>query len=195
MKTAALLVILCASLAAQPASVEGTVVNRTNGQPMSGVHVRLILGESTDSPEVYGATSDEAGRFSFPQLKPGSYLTLVDRVGFFQMQPKGAKTAGVYTTVKAGERLTDLKLEMAEHAVITGRVLDDNGDPPQNGYVQLMPVSPDTAVQPLVRHPSLRMPMAGIAWLPRPGSTTSWRPRSTWGWAAPRRSAPTALPR
>lgn len=78
MKPAAILVIVCASLAAQPASVEGTVVNRTNGQPMSGAHVRLVLGESTDSPEAYGATSDKAGHFSFPQLKPGSYLTQVE---------------------------------------------------------------------------------------------------------------------
>jgi hypothetical protein len=153
MKPAALLLMLCASLAAQPASVEGTVVNRTNGQPMSGVHVRLILGESTDSPEAYGATSNEAGHFSFPQLKPGSYLTLADRVGFFQMQPKGNKTAGVYTTIKPGEPLTDLKLEMAARAVITGHVLDDNGDPLGNCYVQLMPVPPDTAVQPLGRGP------------------------------------------
>jgi hypothetical protein len=161
MKPAALLLMLCASLAAQPASVEGTVVNRTNGQPMSGVHVRLILGESTDSPEAYGATSNEAGHFSFPQLKPGSYLTLADRVGFFQMQPKGNKTAGVYTTIKPGEPLTDLKLEMAARAVITGHVLDDNGDPLGNCYVQLMPVPPDTAVQPLGRGPYVTLDARG----------------------------------
>ena len=77
----------------------------------------------------------------------------MELAGFFQMQPKGAKTTGVYTTIKPGEHLTDLKLEMAARAVITGRVLDDNGDPPLTGYVQLLPVSPDTAAQPLVRSP------------------------------------------
>jgi hypothetical protein len=37
---------LSAALSAQPASIDGVVVNHAIGQPLSGVHVRLIIGDA-----------------------------------------------------------------------------------------------------------------------------------------------------
>jgi hypothetical protein len=41
-RPAILLLMLTAAIAAQPASIDGTVINHATGQPLSGVHVRLM---------------------------------------------------------------------------------------------------------------------------------------------------------
>ena len=54
------------------ASIEGTVVNTTTGAPLSGVHLRLALQNPDEVvAPVYGAVSDDAGRFSMAGIQPG----------------------------------------------------------------------------------------------------------------------------
>src|ERR1035441_2679712 len=82
MKPALLGFFLCATLAGQPASLEGKVVNQATGLPLAGVHVRLVTGDFTDSGAdqiVYGAISDRAGHFSVTNMKPGIYVVIPDR--------------------------------------------------------------------------------------------------------------------
>ena len=71
MKVTALLVVLCATLTAQSSSVEGTVINRTNGEPIGGAHVGLVTGDMQNATDAYGAISDKAGHFSVSSMKPG----------------------------------------------------------------------------------------------------------------------------
>jgi hypothetical protein len=130
MHRAALLLVCCACLGAQPAAIEGVVVNQANGQPMAGVHVRFLSIASSADGQPYGAISDRAGHFSIASLPAGAYIADALRRGFFFVSPKG-ETPMRRVTLKAGQQLADFKIEMVQGATISGRVVDDNGDPVQ----------------------------------------------------------------
>jgi hypothetical protein len=124
------------------------VVNHATGQPLSGVHVRLITGDAfgfDTADRAYGAISDKAGRFSITGMKPGVYTLTLERAGYLQ-----ARTAVPDTMValKAGQNLAGQKLEMNPRAVIVGRVVDDSGDPVQRVEVMALPVQSDHELGP-----------------------------------------------
>lgn len=130
MRRAALLLFCCACLRAQPAAIGGVVVNQATGEPMAGVHVRFLAAGSASEAQLqpYGAVSDRGGRFSVIGLPAGLYFVSAQLRGFFRMPPKSQPPLS-RVSLKAGQQLTDLKIEMAQAATISGRVLDDNGDP------------------------------------------------------------------
>ena len=151
MKPALLGFFMCAILAAQPASLEGTVVNQATGQALAGVHVRLITGDFSDSGAdqiVYGAISDRAGHFSVANMKPGIYLVISERAGFVAVPPAKPATPVAFVPLKPGQHLAGYKLEMTPHATISGRVVDEYGDPVQHVAVQLEPVAGGAQIDP-----------------------------------------------
>ncbi len=151
MKPALLGFFLCATLAAQPAGLEGTVVNQATGQPLAGVHVRLVTGDFTDSGAdqiVYGAISDRAGHFSVTNMKPGIYVVIPERAGFVAAPSAKPATPVTFVPLKPGQQLAGYKLEMTPHATISGRVVDEYGDPVQHVAVQLEPVAGGAQIDP-----------------------------------------------
>jgi hypothetical protein len=136
--------MLTAALAAQPAGIDGVVVNHATGQPLSGVHVRLMTGDFGNgaSDQAYGAISDRAGHFSVTGMKPGLYLVILERAGFVQAQSPGLMPFA-NVALKPGQNLTGHKLEMTPRAMILGRVVDEYGDPVAGVGVQMQPVPPD----------------------------------------------------
>jgi hypothetical protein len=139
------LLLLAASLAAQTASVEGVVLNQATGQPLSDVHVRVLTGDvATLSVErVYGAISDRAGHFTISGMRPGLYLVVPERTGFVFVRPSGPIPATVLA-LKAGQHITDQRVEMTACGVVSGRVVDDAGDPVPGASLQLRAAPPDT---------------------------------------------------
>src|SRR5580692_7657376 len=144
MRPAFLLLMLTAALAAQPAGIDGVVVNHVTGQPLSGVHVRLMTGDFGNGgiDQAYGAVSDKAGHFSVTGMKSGLYLVILDRAGFVQAQASGVMPFAT-VPLKPGQNLTGHKLEMNPRAMILGRVVDEYGDPVAGVGVQVQPVPPD----------------------------------------------------
>src|SRR5450759_218428 len=141
MKGAILLLLASACLRAQQGSLEGTAVHAVTREPLSNVHVRLIAASFAGITGAYGAMSDRTGHFSIATIRPGTYILLPERAGFLHVQPKGG-TAIPNITIKPGEHVTDYQLEMAPRAVISGRVVDEAGDPVQGLRVQSVPVTP-----------------------------------------------------
>jgi len=133
MHRASLLLACCACLGAQPAAIEGVVVNQATGQPMVGVHVRFLCTASSADGQPYGAISNAAGHFSIASLPVGTYIADAEARGFFYMPPKGEGPVQ-RVSLKAGQHIADFKIEMAQGATISGRVIDDNGDPVQTGF-------------------------------------------------------------
>jgi protocatechuate 3,4-dioxygenase beta subunit len=124
-------------LAAQQASLAGTTVDAIAHKPLSGVHVRLVIRLPGVPPAVYGAISDASGHFSIASMAPGTYAVIGERAGYVYIS---APTIAL----KDGQPLTDFKLEMTPQTIISGRVMDEYGDPVQGVPVEALPVSEDT---------------------------------------------------
>lgn len=142
-KGVVLILILGFTLVAQQAAIEGTVVDQSSGKPLPRVQVHLIPDGPPDSiGETYGALSDSAGHFSVASLKAGRYNVLLERAGYVGVPAKGSfRSPSV--TIKAGQPLTDVRLEMARSSMISGKVLDEFGDPISGVAVNMVPVPPN----------------------------------------------------
>jgi len=116
-------------------------VNASGGQPLAGVHVRLMSGLFDGVKDVYGAISDKAGHFSIATIQPGTYLLVPELAGFVYVPPKSEESAVPGLQIKGGQKLEGYKLEMTPVAVLSGRVVDDFGDPVANVSVELAPAS------------------------------------------------------
>ncbi|MGO9095085.1 MAG: carboxypeptidase regulatory-like domain-containing protein [Bryobacteraceae bacterium] len=135
----------------KPAAVEGTVVNSVTGAPLRKVGLTLSNGEvpgemaamreqfgghSSEMPKVstktFAATTDAAGKFHFDNLPPDTYWITVKKAGFGDQRykPKGA-AAGARGSLRlaAGQELKDVEIRLVPHGTISGRVLDEDGDP------------------------------------------------------------------
>jgi Carboxypeptidase regulatory-like domain len=124
------------------AVVAGTVLNSVTRKPLEGVHVALMPLPMNPAPSfVYGAMSDAAGHFSIQGLPPENYYLMVERQGFIRVPGKDAP-ARLSITVKSGQRLDDLTLEMAPRSILAGRVVDEYGDPVMDAYVEAVPQRP-----------------------------------------------------
>jgi len=123
-------------LAAQQASLAGTTVDAIAHKPLSGVHVRLVIRLPGVPPAVYGAISDASGHFSIASMPPGTYAVIGERAGYVYIS---APT----TALKDDQRSTDFKLEMTPQTIISGRVVDEYGDPVEGVPVEALPVAED----------------------------------------------------
>ncbi len=115
---------------AQSSAIEGAVFDLSTGQPLTGVHVRV----STSAPQPdgggrYGAMSGKDGRFSIANLPAGGYLLQGILPGYITAGKLEGMSVLPGITLKSGQRVTDYKLEMVRHAALTGRVVDEFGNP------------------------------------------------------------------
>ena len=103
------------------ASIRGVVRQPDNGPPIAGATVGAILGRSQPGR----AITDDQGRYEIEGLEPGLYRIQVQgprrAAGFPEMVTKRA-------TVPAEGSLT-VDIELPQHASISGRVVDQNGEP------------------------------------------------------------------
>jgi protocatechuate 3,4-dioxygenase beta subunit len=131
MRRAILLWLIPLCLLAQDSggTVEGMVANASTGEAIRRATVTLRRTDGTTTSRT--ASSDSEGKYIFTDLEPGTYVLTADRNGF---------SATRYTsTIKLdrGQKSSGLVLLMTPHAVITGRVLDEEGEPVVNADVQV----------------------------------------------------------
>src|SRR6185312_5854552 len=84
-------------------------------------------------PRGYGGLADADGRFRFEAVEPGEYSLRANRPGFL-LSSYGSKApaqAGTNLVLLPGQQLSDLNIALFPQAVITGRVVDEDGDPIQ----------------------------------------------------------------
>ncbi len=97
--------------------LEGRVLSST-GEPIRKATVSL----ASDSVS-YVDTSDNEGKFLFENIKPGSYTLSARKTGF----------VGMYETAPyilvPGQSLKDIVMRLPKQAAISGRVVDQDGDP------------------------------------------------------------------
>jgi hypothetical protein len=90
-------VYLCLSVVSMFAAVDGTVTNRTTGQPQSGATVTLYKLGQAGMESVESVKSGAGGKFHIDQTPQGPHLiqTAFDGVTYNHMLPPGSATSGV----------------------------------------------------------------------------------------------------
>ena len=120
------------------ASLQGKVVNQTTGNPLKKTNLLLRPG---NGGKTLTAETDDQGAFSFPTVEPGRYTLTGERTGYAK-QPYGARgaasSAGSVLALTAGQEMKDLVFKLVPNAVISGRVLDEDGDPMANVVVMVL---------------------------------------------------------
>jgi len=128
--------------AEKPASVEGAVLNSVSGEPIRKAEVSLANGNITEemaammrqlpnAPKIPGqtvatktlaATTDSNGKFRFENVPAGTYFLKIKKVGFGEASKDSL-------TVTAGQAVTKLDFKLVPNGTISGRVVDEDGDP------------------------------------------------------------------
>lgn len=115
--------------------IEGLVLDAQTGAPIKRAQIWLNGPQCTDG----GALTDASGRFVLDNIDPGTY-DLSARHSRYLDQRYGAKRPGGRGTaliVAPGQRLKDLEIRLWRAASVTGRVVDEDGQPLKGARVQI----------------------------------------------------------
>jgi Carboxypeptidase regulatory-like domain len=118
----------------QFATIAGTVVSANTGEPLKKAHVALSQkGTSGDDPnrQPLNATTDAVGHFSIEKIPAGSYDLVVSRANYIEAQfgQDQIDKPGAILSLAPGQKMTDLLFRLHRTGIITGRVVDEDGDP------------------------------------------------------------------
>jgi 5-hydroxyisourate hydrolase-like protein (transthyretin family) len=127
------------------ASLSGSVVAMGSGQaiPNASVEMRRIdCNNFSNPPEVVTATTDSSGRFTIQNLRAGGWCLVATVPGGAytpaEYMQRGILGRGATIPIADGQRLTDIRLEMAPTGGIAGRVRDGDGENLAHARVQVM---------------------------------------------------------
>ena len=97
--------------------------------PIAGARIMVILAGRPSGPTGMPpqATTDQDGRFVFDSLTPGDYFVEVQKTGF--APPSIPTVRPRRRTVVAGQLLDGVNFQLQKGAAISGRVLDQKGEP------------------------------------------------------------------
>ena len=120
-------------------TIEGQVVSATTREPLRKASVMLsqigaVQGRS------YTTTTTDGGRFGLQEIEPGKYRLQATKTGYAQFQFSASGPSRQVTTLSLdpGQHLRDIVLRLVPQAVITGRVLDDDGEPMPHVSIQVL---------------------------------------------------------
>ena len=124
------------------ARIEGILINQVTGQPLRKATISLRDAAATpkpgesSTPAAYAVMSDAEGKFVFEDVNPGRYKLTADRAGYIHATYR--TSGGGFLTVGPGQVLKDIRLNITPQGVIAGRVVDEDGDPITEVYVQAL---------------------------------------------------------
>jgi hypothetical protein len=108
--------------------VQGRVVQDPGGQGIRKVKI-VLIGGSGQRREPYEAVTDETGQFKVPDVEPGTYLVQLQRSGY---AASGKANRENRINVIGGQDTRNLLFHVLEAGVITGKIIDLDGDPLPN---------------------------------------------------------------
>jgi protocatechuate 3,4-dioxygenase beta subunit len=114
-------------------ALSGRIVSASTGEPVRRATILLVRSEISpgEPPLAYSASSDAQGAFAMKDVEPGKYRLSATRNGFVNYIYGARSPLRPGTTLSLARRQTvsDLTLKMTPHAVITGRIVDEEGEP------------------------------------------------------------------
>ena len=119
-------------------AIEGSVFNAATGAALRRVNLTLrpsmsgMVQQGPMSPTAsYAATTDAEGKFRIESIEPGTYMLHAERQGFVRQQYNSRATnlLGTPLAIAAAAEIKELNFKLIPQAIVTGRVLDDEGEP------------------------------------------------------------------
>lgn len=123
----------------QNGAVSGTVTDAVTKMPLKKTMVALIGTGSSGrgNPGIPSATTtDASGAFTLSNVAPGKYRLTFDHQNYPQSRMGGAQKN---VEVKAGETTGPVNVELIPGASVSGRFVDEDGDPLQGCNVEVHP--------------------------------------------------------
>jgi hypothetical protein len=125
------------SSAKDKCTVTGIVTSMQTGEPLKKATLHLTMRNTSRNLNAafeqtgYSGTSGPDGSFKFEAVEPGEYALSGERTGYITTQygSKNGMTGGSMLSLTPGQQLTGVKIQLVAQATITGRVLDEDGDP------------------------------------------------------------------
>ena len=121
---------MLAPLLAQEGSVEGRVVNAVSGAALRKAEVELRDAQKPREILMTALTGSD-GAFRIARLAPGRYEMRVRRTGFLADGPRQVDIA-------AGTSAPRLEVRLTPQAVVAGHIMDEDGEPLEDAFVQIM---------------------------------------------------------
>ena len=116
-----------AQTVAQAAGLEGVVTRSGTTEPVARARVLVTSADGVDAPATLTRT-DDTGRFVVPGLPAGQYRVVVERDGYIRSMTPVAVT---------GRAPTAAAIALTPTGVITGRVVDAQGNPASRAFVRV----------------------------------------------------------
>jgi protocatechuate 3,4-dioxygenase beta subunit len=151
-KASVLLAVLCAAgpvlfgfqVASTKGSIEGQMVDAKTNAPVKRAAVTLqgypMRGTRPGQPPPENvsltAETDASGHFAFRDLEAGNYSINGQRQGYVVAPYQGYPSVSVI--LGKGQLLKDLTVRLTPQAVITGKVLDEDGEVVQSAQVSIL---------------------------------------------------------
>lgn len=119
------------------ATLRGVVVAADTGAPVRRAQVRASAAESGDTRTTL---TDEQGRFELKELLGGRYTVSASKGGFVSLQygQRRPGEPGTPVDLPAGQTLEKLVIGLPRGSVITGRIVDEYGEPLTGAQVQAL---------------------------------------------------------
>jgi hypothetical protein len=113
---------------AATAVIKGRVVALDTGAPLRHVQIR-VMGEKLKQPR--STLTDAQGVYEFKDVVPGRYSLLASKGGFVTLQygQRGPRDMGRSIELADKQTLDKVDIALPRGAVITGRVVDEAGEP------------------------------------------------------------------
>lgn len=116
--------------------IAGAVISAADGHPISHAQVRIVSNDDPNFADM--ALTDRDGRFVFHNLSPAKYVLQARHYRFVRQryQQHGSYFTGI--AVGPGLPAPDLLFRLQPAAVISGKVIDQAGDPVREASVMLL---------------------------------------------------------
>jgi hypothetical protein len=119
------------------ASIVGRVVAADSGRPLRLARVTATAPELQDGRV---SMADENGVFEFPELPAGHYTVSASKTGYITVNfgQRRPLRAGRPLQVRDGQRVRDIDFRLPRGSVVSGRVLDQDGEPLVRASIRAM---------------------------------------------------------
>ena len=106
----------------------GSVINSANG---AGVKKALVIARNVQGMGTYQTTTDSSGGFAFSGVAPGQYNLYAEHVDYLgnAFESKGPTGTTNTVPVAAGQTVNGIAIRLTPAAAVSGRVMDEDGDP------------------------------------------------------------------